>query len=142
MVELGELDDARGSAGAGERIAAAGAVRKATVHGAPEGEAGALGGEGVDQPGVAGEHVDHAVGAALVALADIVEEAGGHEVRVGVAALDEPARGGRGVHDIAGVLGGEEVEEFGTQVLAGEGVVGGRGLPPGVPELAEAFAHV
>ena len=121
-----------------EQFGADVAVRGAAGEGAAQFEARTGGRQGGIEVRGVGEHPGGAVEAALVALADIVEEGGGDEVGVGVSAIEEPGGGTGGVDDVARVLGGEKVEQWRGQVPAGDGEVGGRGGRTGAGELGEA----
>lgn len=112
-----------------------------TRKGTAEREGRPLIGEQADDMEFAGDDVSHAVEPALLAFAEVVEERGGEEVVVLLAALEEPVGGGRGMDDVAGVLRFEEGEERGREDFAGDGVVGGGGKTGRLAELPDAFAH-
>lgn len=85
--------------------------------------------------------VDHAIAAALRALADVVEERGGNQIAIVVASFDEPAGGAGGMADIPPMLGFEEAGQGGGQVLTGQRQVTVCGKRRCFAELANALQH-
>lgn len=83
------------------------------------------------------QHPGSAVEPALWSLADVMEERGGDEVGVVVAAFEDPEGGAGGVDDVAGMLLAEKLEQGRAQMLPGDSEIGGCGYGAGVGELRE-----
>jgi hypothetical protein len=84
------------------------------------------------------EHPGRAVAPPLLAFPDVVQERGGEEVGVVVAAFEEPERRMGRMDDVARVLGLEQFEQGRREVLAGDGEVRWRRRRTGVAELGDA----
>ncbi len=89
------------------------------------------------------EHPRSAVEAPLLAFAYVVQEPGGDQVRIEVAAVDQPSRSFGAVHDVARVLSLEQRHQRLREPLPREGEVRLDGVAAGVPELAQTIGdHV
>lgn len=96
--------------------------------------------EPAGQAEMAGDHPRNPVPAALVALANVVDESRGNKIALGMPPDDEPACGVRAVQDVARMLHREEVEQWIREPLPGERVVLVRGEACGMTKLANPFA--
>ena len=116
-------------------------VHQGPRRGPPQREPGAFRGQPPFSVGRSRDDVSDAVGPALVPLRDVVEERGTDQVRVVVAAFEQPLRGARGVNDVARVLGKKQLEQLRREPLPGELKVRLSRPAPGVEELPRAVPH-
>lgn len=87
-----------------------------------------------------GKHEDYPVESSLRPFSGVVNQGGGNQVGFIVPVSDEVTRSAHGMHDVAWVLGEEEVQEVRRQVGSGKGDVVVSWLPGGFEELANAIA--
>ena len=141
MVESHEANRGRACAPFAHEFGAGPVVRGAPGHRAANLESGVTVGDQRASPRHFGEHPGDTVEAALVALANVVEEGCDNEVFVAAAPLQKPAGGSNGMDDVAGMLAGEKAEQTGRQPFTRKGKVGACGFDSRGQELADALPH-
>lgn len=142
MVKAGEFDYPWGRT----RVLQQCRTKRGVVHASGDGPAELKarrwrGGPGGD-PNPARDDVGDAVARTLGSFADVVQEGGGDEVGVVVAAIEEPGRGPRGVALVAGGLGEEQGQQGGWKRPLRKVEVGPRRALRRLPELPNSLTHV
>ena len=115
MVTFSELHHARWGSRLPKPLGAGLTVAQAPPHRSSHLPPRIRGSDAPRDAGMAGEDVDHAIDATLVALADVVEGCCRDQVGVVVAAIQQPPRRIRAVDDVARVLGGKQLVEGGRE---------------------------